>query len=664
MASVMAIYMCCLFLVCLLTSQCVGAGSVAKMCIEVTANLTYNCGELGLNGIPESLPSTTKFLDFSFNFLPDLQNSTFSRLRDLVYLDLTRCEINWVHEDAFQNNDYLSTIVLTGNPLIFIADTAFEGPKALKHLTFTQTGLTSVTFIPTQNLGNLETLHLGSNHLSSIGLPSTFPTHNLKVLDLELNAIHHINKKDVASLKQATNLTLNLKGNNIWDIEDGAFHSMTFQSLNFGGINDVSIVLNGLQNSTIHTLWLGTFQDVDNLDISPAMLQGLCNMSVEVLNLQTHFFSDSAAIFQCFSGLQELDLTHSHWDSLPTGIEGMNQLKKLVLNQNQMDNLCQINAANFPSLTHLYVKGNFQKLDLGNGCLEKLKHLLHLDLSHSQVESVACCSSQLRNLAHLQHLNLSYNDPHSLQAEAFRECPQLELLDFAFTHLHTDASPSPFQNLHLLRVLNLSNCLVETSNPRLLVGLQGLWHLDLSGNSFPSGILPKDNLLQPLASLGVLILSSCGLTALEQQALGSLGKLQYLDLQYNNLTESGLAALSELKGTHLNLAANSIRIIPPGLLKAFSQQSIIDLSHNPLDCTCSNMDFLKWFRENLQKISDPEETTCGNPPPLRGAKLSTVTLSCALSGVGIFFVVFFVLMLIVMFIVIARRYVVRKYQNI
>ncbi|XP_027719286.1 CD180 antigen [Vombatus ursinus] len=664
MVFVMAGYTHYLFLAGLLTPGCVGAISAAQMCTEVTANLTYNCENLGLKEIPESLPATTKFLEFSFNFLPDLQNSTFSRLRDLVYLDLTRCEINWIHEDAFENNNDLSIVVLTGNPLIFVADTAFQGPRALKHLTLTQTGMTSVTFIPMQNLENLEILRLGSNHLSSIQLPSTFSAHNLKVLDFELNAIHHITKKDVASLKQANNLSLNLKGNNIRDIEDGAFHSTTFQSLNFGGIFDVSTVLKGLQNSTTQTLWLGSFQDVHDLDISPDMLEGLCNMSVKALNMQFHHFSNSAGIFQCFMGLHELDLTHTHLKSFPSDIKGMNQFKKLVLNQNEFDNLCHINAASFPSLTHLYVKGNMQKLDLGTGCLGKLKDLQHLDLSHSKVVSHTCCNAQLKNLSQLQHLNLSNNEPQTLQGEAFGECPQLKVLDFAFTHLHTDASPSPFQNLRLLQVLNLSNCLVETSNSQLLVGLQGLKYLDLGGNPFQSGILPKDNLLHPVDSLQVLILSSCGLTALEQQAFGGLGKLRYLDLQHNSLTSSGLAALSHLKGTHLNLAFNNIRIIPPNLLPVFSQQSIINLSHNPLDCTCSNIRFLIWYKENLHKISDPEETTCEDPPALRGVKLSNVTLSCALSAVGISFLVLFLLMGIGMFIVLARHFLVRKYENI
>lgn len=54
------------------------------------ANRIYNCENLGLRDIPDTLPNTTEFLEFSFNFLPAIQNTTFCRLTNLVFLDLTR----------------------------------------------------------------------------------------------------------------------------------------------------------------------------------------------------------------------------------------------------------------------------------------------------------------------------------------------------------------------------------------------------------------------------------------------------------------------------------------------------------------------------------------------------------------------------------------------
>lgn len=54
------------------------------------ANKTYNCENLGLTEVPDTLPNTTEFLEFGFNFLPVIENTTFTRLIDLMFLDLTR----------------------------------------------------------------------------------------------------------------------------------------------------------------------------------------------------------------------------------------------------------------------------------------------------------------------------------------------------------------------------------------------------------------------------------------------------------------------------------------------------------------------------------------------------------------------------------------------
>ncbi|CAH6787601.1 CD180 antigen [Phodopus roborovskii] len=655
----------CVFLVALFSASCEAIASSDQMCIEKETNKTYNCENLGLSEIPGTLPNSTECLEFSFNFLPTIQNTTFSRLVNLTFLDLTRCQIYWIHEDTFQSQHQLDTLVLTANPLIFMAETALNGPKSLKHLFFIQTGMSSLDFIPMHNLKNLESLHLGSNHISSIKLPKDFPMEKLKVLDFQNNAIHYLSKEDMESLQQATNLSLNLKGNGITGIEVGAFKSTVFQSLDFGGTLDLQVIFKGLQNSTVRSLWLGTFEDINDEDISSSVFEGLCEMSVESLYLQKHHFFDiSSNTFHCFTSLRELDLTATHLKELPSGIVGLTNLKRLVLSANKFANLCQINASNFPSLTHLYLKGNMRRLDLGTGCLENLENLHLLDLSHDDIQTSDCCNLQLKNLSHLQSLNLSYNEPLGLKSEAFQECPQLELLDLAFTQLRVDTAQSPFQNLHLLKVLNLSHCLLDASNQHLLDGLPVLQYLNFGGNHFPDGNIQKTNPLQTLENLETLILSFCDLSSIDQQAFISLKIMNHVDLSHNRLTSNSIEALSHLKGIYLNLASNSIGIIPSGLLPILSQQRTINLRGNPLDCSCSNIYFLEWYKENMQKLEDTEDTLCANPPLLRGVRLSDVTLSCGITAVGIFFLIVF-LSLFTVALIFAVKYFLRwKYQHI
>uniref|UniRef100_A0A8C3BJ13 CD180 antigen n=1 Tax=Cairina moschata TaxID=8855 RepID=A0A8C3BJ13_CAIMO len=635
---------CLLIATMLACASCRATSTADMMCTEITVNKSYSCEGLGLREIPETLPVTTEILDFSFNVLPSLQSSTFSGLKSLLYLDLTRCQINWVYEGAFHNNKRLQTIVLTGNLLMFLSDTAFVGPQSLKQLVLTETGITTMSFIPMTNLDSLDTLLLGSNHISSLQLPLNFPTQNLKYLDFQMNHIRMITAEDVSILQKTSNITLIFKGNDILHIEPGAFQSH-FYTLDFGGCTDIPGVLAGIQNSVVQTLWLGTFQGVGKEpSITPDVLQGLCNISVKDLYLQLrHFRNLNPDTFHCLTKLRKLDLTHTHISSLPPGISGMNSLRELVLNANSFEHLCNISSAAFPSLTHLHVKGNSETLQLGSGCLEKLAELQHLDLSHSHIESPDCCSKALNGLKSLRHLNLSHNTKLHLRDVLLEEGSSLELLDIAFTHLHVDTSQGPFQNLHLLKVLNLSSSSINTSIQHLFQGLENLVLLDLSQNTFESGIVPKNKLFEQLSKLEVLILSSCELTALDNQAFHSLRKLQRVDLSHNKLTAFSTDVFSKLKSIYLNFAYNRIRTVPHDQLESLPARSIINLSYNPLECTCSNIDLITWCRQNPDKIEDPEGTTCSEPKSLAGVPLATVSLSCGISTAGIVAVVLAVL---------------------
>ncbi|XP_005152141.3 CD180 antigen [Melopsittacus undulatus] len=647
-----------------LTGLSCEAPSAAEMCVEVAVNKSYNCEGLGLTKIPEELPVTTEILDFSFNVLPSLENSTFSELKSLLLLDLTRCQINWVYDGAFHSNRQLKTLVLTGNLLMFLSDTAFVGPQSLKQLVLTQTGIASMFFIPMTNLDSLDTLILGNNHISSLQLPPNFPTQNLKYLDFQMNNIKTITAADVSLLQKTSNITLIFKGNDITYIEPGAFQS-NFYSLDFGGCADIPGILAGLQNSTGQTLWLGTFHGMEKEPfITPDVLQGLCNISVKDLYLQLrHFKNLNTDMFHCLTRLRKLDLTQTHINMLPAGISGMRSLEELVLNANSFEHLCNINSASFPSLIHLHIKGNSELLQLGSGCLEKLAKLQHLDLSKSYIKSFDCCKEALSGLSSLRQLNLSHNIKLHLHDVFIKDSASLELLDLASTALHINTSQGPFRNLHLLQVLNLSSSHINTSIQHLFQGLESLIFLDLSQNNFELGIMQNNKLFQELSNLEVLILSSCELAAIGNQAFHSLKKLRHVDLSHNKLAAFSTDAFSSLKNIYLNFAHNRIHIIPHDKLAPLAGHCIINLSYNPLNCTCSNIDLITWYKQNLDKIEDPKETRCSEPKWHSGAQLATVSLSCGITTGGIIAVVLAILFCAVIFLW-GARYFKKNYQKI
>ncbi|KAK1787934.1 hypothetical protein P4O66_016418, partial [Electrophorus voltai] len=73
---------------------------------------TADGSDLDLSFVPNQITESTKSLDFSFNYLLALYNSTFQRLKNLVSLDLTRCGIVIMYKNIFQHQSDLETLIL------------------------------------------------------------------------------------------------------------------------------------------------------------------------------------------------------------------------------------------------------------------------------------------------------------------------------------------------------------------------------------------------------------------------------------------------------------------------------------------------------------------------------------------------------------------------
>ncbi|KAM4879300.1 LOW QUALITY PROTEIN: CD180 antigen [Sylvia borin] len=590
---------------------------------RITENRSYSWEGLGLREVPVT-PITTKILHFSFNVLLSLQNSAFSDLNSLLYLDFTRCQISWVHDCAFHSNRQLETLLLTRNQLMFLSDTAFAGPCSLEHL---NTDRNNMFFIPVTNLDSLGILNLGSYHISSLQFPLNFPIGNLKCLNFSMNSMQAITAGDVQALQKTSTVTLILTGNDITYTEPGSFQSH-FYSLSLVG-DGIPAALVRIQNSTAQALWLGRFYSVERSRISPDISQGLCCISVKDLYLQVwHFRNLNADTFQCLT--RKLDLTQTHIHALSPGISGRSLLEEMVLNVNCFEHLNTSSAA-VPSLS-LHSKGNSQVLQPGSGCLEKLAKLLS-----SHTENSDCCRKALRALSRLHYLNLSHNTHLHLQ-DMLLHCASSELLDLPFTPLPINTSQSPFQNLHL-QLLNLSLSHINTSIRHFFQGLKNLMFLDLSQNNFELGIMPKDKLFQ-LSNLEALILPSCELTAIGNQVFHNIRKLQHVHLRYNKCTAFSTDAFPNLKSAYLSCAHNSTHVVPGDQLMPLVGCCIINLSYNLLDCIYSKIYLITWYKHK-DKIEDPEGT--GSESKLLAVQLATISLSCGKDTSGIIAVVLAVL---------------------
>ncbi|XP_053313917.1 CD180 antigen [Spea bombifrons] len=636
------------------------------VCLEVVANESYSCEWLGLQNIPESIPATTEILDFSFNSLYVLYNSTFSRLRNLKHLDLTRCNINWIYDNVFLHNTQLNTLVLIGNPILFIKDLAFSGAVSLNHLFMEQTSITSLSHVLLKDLDNLETLSLGNNFISSVELPNTFQTRNLRVLDFQFNGINKILAADMEMLKKVENLSLILKGNNINFIEPNSFNSSKLHILDLTSCatnTDLSVLIDGLNGLSTNILKIGSFEDVKTKNtVSPYTLRGLCNISMKAVSLQHADLDDlSSDMFFCFPKVQKLDLTNTYIKSFPIF---NNSLTELILNHNKIGSLCDIHSDGFTLLKSLHIKRNQNEMSLGASCLKHLSSLQYLDLSHSNIASSSnCCSSQFSGLTSLKYLNLSYNNIQIFFELAFSDNDKLEVLDLAYTPITINGSVGPFNNLKLLSVMNLSHSLVDVTNEHLLQGLRNLVYLNLEKCVCQSGVI-NTSLFSHALNLEILILSSCKIKAIEEQAFSTLKKLVYIDLSGNMLTVFSINIFGELSHIHLNLAFNMITTIQLESVSNVSGTSIINLSHNPLDCSCANIQFILWYKENIHIFEDTISTLCWSPQSSNGKELSKLIIICKISSGYIFLITVSFILIIIALILAARYYRKKRYASI
>ncbi|XP_044148194.1 CD180 antigen [Bufo gargarizans] len=638
------------------------------VCSEVIANKSYSCEGLGLQEVPDVIPPSTETLDFSFNSLLALYYWVFSRLTNLEYLDLTRCGINWIYNDAFGNKARLNTVKLTGNPILYIADTAFLGATSLQHLHLQETSIVDISFIPLTSLKDLVSLHLGSNFISSIRFPQDITLDNLTLVNFALNQINTISVKDSEYFKKIQNLTLILKGNNIDYIEPNAFNHSYFHQLDLTGCGwntNLSSLLNGLNGLTTNALGIGTFYDIStDFDIFPWSLNGLCNISVKELSLQyRHISEGSQETFSCLTKIQKLDLTGTNLKFLQH-LSQPSYIKELILDGNSFSSLCSINSGSFPLITHLQIVGNRDTWDWGTKCLENLSNLKYLDLSHNDFRKAKCCGAQFSGLHNLSHLNLSYGSPLPLDSLAFPENVQLEILDFSNVHLLMDESLSPFSNLADLRILNLSYSHVNTSHMQLLEGLTSVVFLNMEGNSVHNGILKSENMFSKVLQLETLILSNCDLEVLEKQTFQKLKNLKCVDLRHNKLTTFATNAFGNLTDVSLNFAFNMISTIPIVLVQNISDKSIINLSYNPIDCSCSNLEFLTWFKQHEKVFLDKSNTMCGSPPSLAGTELTKVAITCGISLTHVLLIVIITFICIIVIIWLIQYYRRRIYAAI
>ncbi|XP_076142591.1 toll-like receptor 4 [Alosa pseudoharengus] len=165
------------------------------------------------------------------------------------------------------------------------------------------------------------------------------------------------------------------------------------------------------------------------------------------------------------------------------------------------------------------------------------------------------------------------------------------------------------ENLRYLKYMDLSYSQI-TFNTKLFHGLSSLKELKMAGNSFAKGIFSQ--LFLNLTTLEVLDLSNCAIENIPLNSFHDLHHLKHLIFSGNKLITMDFLtgpSLSKLKFLHAD--NNHIAGISPSVLQNIpADLSVFDLSFNPIECSCTQTEFISWIINHQSVLKDPQLMSC------------------------------------------------------
>ncbi|XP_071773427.2 toll-like receptor 4 [Centroberyx gerrardi] len=584
------------------------------MCTEVITNIDYACVGRNLRSIPDVNPKT-QTLDLSFNYFPSLNQSFFPRLFDLHLLDLTRCHIQHIDDDAFQHVRSMATLILTGNPLVHTSNDTFIVLHHLQKLVLVETGLFSIMDVHMCHMTNLQELNVGKNSLPSISIPACFSKFkDFRTLDLHSNNISVIRTDQTAVLGQMqNNITIILSRNPILYIEMGAFQNFYLQELQlrsaFVTPNASREGLKALVGLTVEKLVIGHYQFERTIYLHDnGFLDGLCFINFK----EIYFYQNERAVGQlpvleCMSNATKITVVHG--DIRFVERVQLWKTKELILVRTKMQTMPVEQLSHQHTLERVTITDSAHPIFFVYG-FSDMPSLKYVDLSNNQIITKSNWQLLFHETPNIQYLNMSFNSVVNFDLKGLQGFRNLEVLDFHRTKMIAIGEYASITDLARLQYLDISYTGSTFVNPLSLQGLDNLRVLKMSGSLFHRDVL--QHLFVNLTLLEMLDVSFCGIEHLPLTSLGNLKKLTHLIASGNKLMAVDfLQNPNILSLIRIDIARNHISTIPDNVLQNLPKTlQMLDMSFNPIDCSCSQTDFVIWILKHENILKNLHHTYC------------------------------------------------------
>ncbi|KAM4544187.1 uncharacterized protein V3H82_021979 [Fundulus diaphanus] len=495
------------------------------------------CVQRRLTTIPQDIPTTVTGFDLSVNRLTRIQQSDFTPLPLLLYLELNRNRISQIDSAAFATLTSLKKLNLNNNKVVKLEERAFDGSS------------------------NLIELRINHNHIKAVSSTSFLSLTKLKLLDISYNKLQQITDLHLILQHMPQLEELVLKGNSLttfhsWELTNRSLDLRTID-LTFNPLKDFKITADVFLN--LSRLKIGnpfgnkpmTWDVRNNTFLSRVSSLDVSGLIVPLDDMETLLQAVNSSL--TFLRMNSMRLNQSHLISVSCSIPTMFKL------QFQRNKLKSINSDFFKScinLTELDLSYNSIN-NIQENAFTALKGLKVLRLSNNKLSSVP---NATRNLENLSELHLSNNNIPSVTCTDFSN--QTKLMELNLQNNSISAlDDCTFKDLLRLQVLRLQSNQITHLNGAFKNHLPNLKRLYLNGNKL-TAILPNE--FGGLRSLLNLSLHQNQIKVLHKDSFVGLKNLTHIFLQSNSIQREALKsgafnALSNLRKLDLN--SNHIRYL-------------------------------------------------------------------------------------------------------
>ncbi|XP_052079734.1 toll-like receptor 4 [Mytilus californianus] len=550
-------------------------------------------------------------------------------------LILAQNKIEYIQEGIFSSHNDLEDLDFSYNILAKLMPNSFKGLNNLLRLNlqYNQLGkdnqeLPKVCF---KHLKNLRHLNLRNNSFTIF--PDISLVHSLEILNATFTNGMTFGQQ-LKGLRFLTDLDLSSSSCQLKKIDNN-----TFQGIKTLRYLDVS-------NNSLYSIWKGTFahmQHLHFLDISYNTRLGfrglgnvtndLSNTSIEIFKFQKlvpTFSMNQILRMEDFAPLRHTKLREIYVDSnriqlIQTGAISLlpKTIQKISIGDNQLSyglymfefrqlSATIINVSN-TGMSHPPGDEDFCMSDMKETDVERTLYEYKNVVGAQQVSTwsrkIRIYNAGLK-INYFSTINLPENLTvlyYTASSTKF-EIPKLrfsynvlEKVDFSFNVFYS--LKGPILGLYNLQEFNLSNNFCSNISNVFFTGTPNIKSLLLQNNLL-GFVLPNDEkgeIFKHLEKLEIIDLSDNRIPKLPYLIFESIQSIKEIHLKRNVLENMQFKIDHMRKLTLLDISNNMIRFLDDDAtanletVAKYSTNLTVDLSENPIQCVCSNINFIRWM---------------------------------------------------------------------